>query len=403
MLITVQARPAPAMDRSGRSYDADGRLHVTMSNISKATVNPYRGSEIPRWRDLGLDPNRIYWLLRDPEELARAAPTFNRLPILDEHIPVSADAPSQEIIIGTTGDNANFDGVYLRNSTSFWTAPAIRDIERRERVQFSSAYRYRADMTPGIFMGLHYDGIMRDITGNHVALVKEGRAGPDVMVGDSALEILGMKKSRRFATLLAGAAAVAIQPVLAQDATLDISQLTNGVNDAEDLPKFTNRLKSALAGKTREGADLAALDSAFAPLAAMAQDEDDPAEDEDDPAEDEDDPAEDEDKPAEDTAALIKKAVAAERQYHNALTVVRPLVGEVIGMDSAEAVYKYALKQSGVKLTGTHTVDSLRAMVDMALDAKTKSTGAPPLAQDRKPAGAPSPAVAAARARLITT
>ena len=43
-------------------------------------------------------------------------------------------------------------------------------------------------MTPGDYEGDPYDGIMRDIVGNHVAKVKEGRAGPDVCVGDSKLE-----------------------------------------------------------------------------------------------------------------------------------------------------------------------------------------------------------------------
>jgi hypothetical protein len=45
-------------------------------------------------------------------------------------------------------------------------------------------------MTPGVSpQGEKYDGVMRDIVGNHVALVKEGRAGADVVVGDSKLQL----------------------------------------------------------------------------------------------------------------------------------------------------------------------------------------------------------------------
>jgi hypothetical protein len=47
-----------AFDRSARSYDADGRLHVAVSHISKATVNPYQGAEIPGYQELGLDPTK---------------------------------------------------------------------------------------------------------------------------------------------------------------------------------------------------------------------------------------------------------------------------------------------------------------------------------------------------------
>ncbi|ULJ60783.1 DUF2213 domain-containing protein [Wielerella bovis] len=35
---------------SARSYDKDGRLYVAQSNISKATVNPYYGKEIPHFK-----------------------------------------------------------------------------------------------------------------------------------------------------------------------------------------------------------------------------------------------------------------------------------------------------------------------------------------------------------------
>ena len=96
-----------ALDRASvRTLDADGRLHIAMSNISKATVNPYYGREIPDYERLKLDGERIYYMLRDPDELARAAPTFNNLPILSKHMPVNSEAPAQELIIGSTGTSA---------------------------------------------------------------------------------------------------------------------------------------------------------------------------------------------------------------------------------------------------------------------------------------------------------
>ena len=55
-----------------RRYDADGRLHILRTPISKATVNPYYGREIPDADKLGLEPERVYYLLRDPGELAKA-------------------------------------------------------------------------------------------------------------------------------------------------------------------------------------------------------------------------------------------------------------------------------------------------------------------------------------------
>lgn len=189
-LLATDRNLSLALDRdSVRTKDHDGRLHVSRTNISKANVCPYKGSEIPDWQNLGLDPNRIYMLLRDPEELKKAAPTFNGLPILRKHIPVSADDHVHEHTVGSTGSLAEFDGEYLTNAISIWPGEDIAGIEDDSKKELSSGYHYRADMTPGNFHGSAYDGVMRDIVGNHVALVTDGRAGPDVVVGDSNEEI----------------------------------------------------------------------------------------------------------------------------------------------------------------------------------------------------------------------
>ena len=95
-----------ALDRSVRSYDRDGHLHVAVSHITKACVNGYHGREIPGWQQLGLDPYRMYQLLRHPAELQKAAATFNNLKILDQHIPVTAQDENRERVIGSTGTTA---------------------------------------------------------------------------------------------------------------------------------------------------------------------------------------------------------------------------------------------------------------------------------------------------------
>src|SRR3954451_23679417 len=94
----VVARPptangrALALDRAStvRSSTVDGYLRVSTSPISKAAVNPYRGDEIPDWQSLRLDPTRVYRMLREPDELRRAAATFDVLPVLSRHAYVDA-------------------------------------------------------------------------------------------------------------------------------------------------------------------------------------------------------------------------------------------------------------------------------------------------------------------------
>ena len=228
-----------AQDRSMRSYDEDGRLHVETSNISKATVNPYYGSEIPNHDKLGLEPTKVYYMLRDPEELEKAVQTFNNLPLLSKHIPVSADEPQKDVIVGTTGSDAKFEDGYLKCSLAVWDSEAIAGIESGEQMELSSAYRYVADMTTGEFNGMRYDGVMRAIVGNHVALVDVGRAGRDVVVSDadpfSERKVMKLKKGAK-ARIHA-----ALKPLMAQDAELSpdellqvIGSLTNEVQTAED-------------------------------------------------------------------------------------------------------------------------------------------------------------------------
>jgi hypothetical protein len=182
----VRREPIIAFDiNSVRSYDKDGRLHIATANISKSNICPYQGQEIPNADELDLDPNQIYQLFRAPEELQRACPTFNNLPILSEHVPVTAEEHDFDATIGATGGEARFEMPYLKNSLVIWPKAAIDGIESGRKREISSAYHYRMDPTPGVFQGQRYQGVMRDIVGNHCAIVETGRAGQDVIVGDA--------------------------------------------------------------------------------------------------------------------------------------------------------------------------------------------------------------------------
>jgi hypothetical protein len=200
-----------------RRYDADGRLHILRTPISKATVNPYYGKEIPDAARLGLEPERVYQLLRDSGELAKAAPSFARNQLMFQHTAVSADDPKQDSIAGTIGSEVEFLAPYLVADLCIWDADAIAGVETGTVRELSASYRYRADMTPGMYEGQRYDGVMRDIQGNHVALVKSGRAGSDVMAADSRLE---MKMTETKFGKALYAILCAASPKLAADAAL---------------------------------------------------------------------------------------------------------------------------------------------------------------------------------------
>lgn len=382
-----------AMDRATtrRRYDANGFLHVEDNPISKANVCPYAGREVPGWETLGLAADKVYWFLRDPDELRRGAPTFNNLPLLSEHVAVDADTDDwQELRVGSTGTDARFIAPYLQNSIVVDSRHAIEGIERNLKRQLSSSYRWRPDMTPGNYEGLHYDGIMRDIVGNHVALVFEGRAGPDVTVGDEAMKSraalmisgavtamvrpllaadakfdLGvvMKDVTRETIAADGAPAelatrivVAATPLLAADKTLDVDAITATIETLRDVP--TGAAMDAIPDAPPAPTPSPTPAPSPAPTPAPA-------------------PAMDEARVQQIADKARADALAEAAAIRQAEKDVFPHVGEVAAMDSAADIYKLALDAAKVDLTGVDP-SAYRALVAML----AKPDDAPPPAMD---------------------
>lgn len=260
-------------EKSQRHFDDNGFMHVKDCPISKACVNPYRGDEIPNWERLGLDPSRVYNLLRDPEELKKAASSFDNMPLLSQHKTQTSSSPDPHLRVGSLGTGTYFDDPYLRTpSLAIYDDPAISGIENEVQRELSSSYRYDADMVPGEFRGAKYDGVMRNIRGNHVALVEAGRAGSDVAVSDQGDFIMPVASRPSGRALMAlGAIHGFVAPRLAADARMDLTgvrsilQQTTNKNWLQQKPRLATRLAADLRGKCRgtnglaQDADLEAI------------------------------------------------------------------------------------------------------------------------------------------------
>jgi hypothetical protein len=201
------------MAQDKRVIDQDGRMHVAGCRISKANVCPYYGREIPDWQALGLQADRVYMMYRTPELLQAAAASFENVPLMLEHVAVTAEDPAQDLIAGTVS-NARYEHPYLIADTALWTQEAIDGVEDGDRKELSCAYRYVASMIAGTSPdGVRYDGQMVPPGGaNHVALVKKGRAGPDVVVADGVPRMSQKSRIPRFAAALMDALRVIAQP-----------------------------------------------------------------------------------------------------------------------------------------------------------------------------------------------
>lgn len=364
-----------AFDRaSARSFDVDGRMHVKGCRISKANVCPYFGREIPDFKRLGLDSNKIYMLYRHPEELKKGAPTFRNSQLLMLHAPVNANDAKTHVTVGTIGSEISFDGTYLvADQLTVWTKEGIRLIETEEASELSCSYRYRADMTPGVDpAGVAFDGIMRDIRANHVALVPEGRAGSDVYVNDALpLELPKMKRPNLLARLLA----LGVMPEgtldkegqLALDTKLesmtakdcDPAMDEDMEDDPENPGKKRKKMNPGKGEPTKAGGALASDAQIEAAIVAKGFISKTDAE-----------------KLANDARTqATADAVASVNALHAAREAVKPLVG-VVAMDSAEAVYRFALEHEKVALDGVHA-SAFPALVAQRVAMKSAVVTAP--------------------------
>jgi hypothetical protein len=183
-----RAPPVLAFDRSMRSKDVDGRLHVKNCKLTKANICPYLGKEIPDSETLKLDPDHIYYMYRDASALEQAASTMERVPLMIMHVASTATDPQKMLIVGTVS-NVRWMAPYLVGDLTVWDQKGIDLIESEQQKELSPGYHYTPMMQSGTADGQHYDGIMLRLKFNHMCLVDTGRTGPDVMVADGAIRM----------------------------------------------------------------------------------------------------------------------------------------------------------------------------------------------------------------------
>lgn len=373
-----------------RRLDANGYLHVAASHLTKEQIAPYLGREIGGWQTLGLDPERVYQGLRPADELQKAAATFNGLPLQLEHHPDSAAAPQKLARVGSLGTSAVWNPPYIDNALTITDAAAIAAVESGRCRELSCAYLFDADFTPGVWQGRHYDFVMRNIRGNHVALVAQGRAGADVAVADAAPEPPATKPAAENGDASApedaagpasagGNACVggasADQAETGSEAAGEPASPGGNASAGESAPEASPQaLVKNLSEEFFRGMSPEARERVTALLRALSA------------------------APADESRASVRisadKAEAASaplsaaadarfpehareearrhfRALYGAAALVRPLSGEVdpLSFDSAEDIYAHALAREGVE-PARYPRQAWRGMVDMALSRR---------------------------------
>lgn len=177
------------MQTSSRVQDFNGWTEIKGNPISKVGVFPYFGSQIqnPNNPNPDIIPDKIYYVYRPAEELAASEclESFKLVPWIDDHEMLGPDYTPTEYkgIDGVTGETVYFDGEYLRANLKIFSNK-LADLIAAGKKELSIGYRSLYEHTTGVYNGERYDAIQRCIRGNHLALVIEGRSGPDVAVQD---------------------------------------------------------------------------------------------------------------------------------------------------------------------------------------------------------------------------
>ena len=113
-----------------------------------------------------------------PDSLA----SFAGKAITSEHPPVLLDAENtKDYQVGFSGTEVVYDNGFVKAVMTITDQDTIKRIMRGDAREVSAGYRVNYDPTPGVTdSGENYDGIQKEIIGNHIAVVRRGRAGPQV-------------------------------------------------------------------------------------------------------------------------------------------------------------------------------------------------------------------------------
>ena len=113
-----------------------------------------------------------------PDSLA----SFAGKAITSEHPPVLLDAENtKDYQVGFSGTEVVYDNGFVKAVMTITDEDTIKRIMRGDAREVSAGYRVNYDPTPGVTdSGENYDGIQKEILGNHIAVVRRGRAGPQV-------------------------------------------------------------------------------------------------------------------------------------------------------------------------------------------------------------------------------
>jgi hypothetical protein len=168
------------MTQSAQSIDKNGFRKIEGCPVSSFGIFDYSAAQVqvPGWES---DPNRIVKIFR-PEDEVRSPEflqSFDNKPFIINHTNMhgeDADEGEDPDDVGVKGvlTNMRYEAPWARGDIHVFSRKAQMAIDRGMK-DVSLGYDCTFDMTPGVFNGQPYEAVQRNLRGNHIALVPEGR------------------------------------------------------------------------------------------------------------------------------------------------------------------------------------------------------------------------------------
>lgn len=167
-----------------REYTPEGFLKVP-ARISRTGIQNYTAAE------LGIDdgdPTRMIRVYRPPAEVFKpeSLASFAGKPVVDNHpAELLTSKTAKQFTVGMSMEDVVRDGMFAKTNIVVTDDATIKKIESG-KVELSNGYTADIEMISGVTDdGDEYDAIQTNILGNHIAIVKRGRAGASCCVSDN--------------------------------------------------------------------------------------------------------------------------------------------------------------------------------------------------------------------------
>lgn len=155
-----------------------------------------------------VDPDgtiRVIKQLRTPDEVfsEETMASLSGLPLTNNHpaelvnpenasdfiVGMASDKPKR-VFAPITGDSED----YVQQELTFTDSDVIEMITSKQKTEFSLGYTCELDFTPGVYKGLNYDAIQRNIRCNHGSLVNRARGGANckVLLDDGSEKVVNL-------------------------------------------------------------------------------------------------------------------------------------------------------------------------------------------------------------------